>query len=185
MTLVSRTVIPAEDIDQTTPIMEEETLEVEDTSISRRPFEIFETAGRRWKTSGAKKVSVGGYSRSYSEKRYQVNRTRQHEKHSNRSIQTETKVTFHRLTPGDFYGPFGTHKLNVRNDTFSSSDPNGATKSAEFSNITYFDGPPEDRGEDNVHPLTCITQRLITKELVDGGTLKFTLAHFMVIHVWW
>lgn len=149
---------------------DEEELEGENVSYLRPTLEMsLNFANRRWKaSSGPRKVSVGGYSRSYSEKRYQVNRTRQQEKHSNRSIHTETRITFHRLTPGDFYGPFGMHKLTVRNDTFSG--PNGDSKSAEFSNITYFDGPPEERGEDNIHPLTKLTQKFIVKDLIEGGT---------------
>lgn len=140
-----------------------------DSNTWLRPLETtLNFSGRRWNVTGSRKVSVGGYSRSYSEKRYQVNRTRHHEKHSNRSVETETRLTFHRMTPGDFYGPFGMHRLTVRNQTFTG--PSGESLNAEFSNITYFDGIPEDRGEDNIHPLTYITQKLIKKELVDGGT---------------
>lgn len=106
-----------------------------------------------------RKVSVGGYSRTYSEKRYQINRTRHHEKHSNRTIKTETKISFHRTTPGEDSGPIGVHKISVLNETFSY--PGGKNVSSEFKNVTYFDGETDgDRGEDNVHPLTHVTNKL-------------------------
>jgi hypothetical protein len=105
-----------------------------------------------------RRVSVGGYSRTYSEKRYQINRTRQQEKHSNRTYKTETRITFHRTNPGLIVGPTGSRKITVVNETFSFPTGNNAT--SEFRNITYFDGLDEDRGEDNIHPLTHITNAL-------------------------
>jgi hypothetical protein len=112
---------------------------------------------------------LGGYSRTYSEKRYQINKSKQQEKHLNRTIKTETKISFHQTIPTEKGGgaqsrsrPVGAHKISILNETFSY--PKGANETFEFSNVTYFNGldkeEKEDVGQDNIHPMTHVTRQL-------------------------
>lgn len=67
-------------------------------------------------------------------------------------------------------GLAGVHKIAALNETFAF--PNGKNASSEFRNVTYFNGSEEDRGLDNIHPLTHITSKLYGTK-VDGKSKSY------------
>ena len=118
---------------------------------------------------GSRRQNVGGYSRTFKERRYEIKRNFEREKHTNRQVESETRVTFHRNNNGEggiYAGPTGAQILTIKNNTFSF--PIGTNSSTEFSNVTFFHGEWHEGDDDNVHPLTRYTETLHTENNTDG-----------------
>jgi len=113
----------------------------------------------KYNPKNTNRVNIGGYSRTHSEKKYEINRNRDHVLHTNRSKYSETKITFSRDPTGIVSGPTGFQTIAVVNE--SVSYPHGLNLTHDFSNITYYNGIEDDKGEDNIHPLTHHVNQLM------------------------
>ena len=132
-------------------------------------------AGRRQRILQTSPVNAGEYSRTYSEKNYGRNRSREHEEEVSQSIEKNTRVTLHRNAQGLPLRPTGSHILTVRNQTLSI--PTGRNLSSEFSNVTYFNGEEGVGGRSRpdsspIHPLTQYTNLLFDYRTKDRGMSK-------------
>jgi len=65
-------------------------------------------------------------------------------------------------------GPFGTRNITVINETIAL--PSGENITSAFKNITYYG--LDDRGDDNIHPMTHVTNSILGIKYGPQGTLK-------------
>jgi len=125
---------------------------------------------RRHKSPELQISERGGYSRSYSERNFHLDKTRHHEKQINQTIQSETRVSFERNAKGDIVGPFGSHTFSQRTNIRVT---NGLNSSSDYNNTTLF--IRENVGSDTIHPIENMSQDLCMGKTDEVKSLKLGL----------